>query len=183
MKKSISVLGVILVLLMLVSSASAAKFSLGGFAGLNLPLAQQDAKSGALFGAKGRILLLPLLGLEPNFSFAKYGGKDVEVRETTFPREGGDITSFGADIVFGSLSAMGKMKIYGLAGMNYNTYKREGVPDESGLGLAFGTGFEYFTTEMLSLEFRAKYHAIKLGDGGRVQLEFTGGLNYYFGSE
>jgi hypothetical protein len=183
MKKSISVLGMILVLLMMVSSASAAKFSIGGFAGLNLPLAQQDATSGALFGAKGRILLIPVLGLEPNFSFAKYGGKDIEVREKSYTRDGGDITSFGADLLLGSLSAMGKTKIYGLVGINSNTYKREGMSNESGVGLAFGTGFEYFTTEMLSLEIRAKYHAIKVGDGGRAHLELTGGLNYYFGNE
>lgn len=183
MKKSISVFGAILFLLMMVSSASAARFSIGGFAGLNLPLAQEDAKSGALFGAKGRILLLPFLGLEPNFSFAKYGGKDLEAGGKSWEREGGDITSFGADLLLGSLSAMGKMKIYGLAGINSNTYKREGISDESGLGLAFGTGFEFFPTEMLSLEIRAKYHPIKLGDGGRVHLELTGGLNYYFGTE
>jgi len=183
MKKSISVFGAILFLLMMVSSVSAAKFSIGGFAGLNLPVAQDDAKSGALFGAKGRILLLPFLGLEPNFSFAKYGGKDVEAGEKSWEREGGDITSFGADLLLGSLSAMGKVKIYGLAGINSNTYKREGFSDESGVGLAFGPGFEYLATEMLSLEIRAKYHAIKVGEGGRVHLEFSGGLNYYFGSE
>jgi hypothetical protein len=184
MKKSILVLGVILFLSIMVSSASAARFSIGGFAGLNLPLAQDDAKSGALFGAKGRILLLPFLGLEPNFSFAQYGGKDVDdVRGKSFAQEGGDITSFGADVVLGSLSAMGKIKVYGLAGMNYNTYKREELEDESGLGLAFGPGFEFFPTEILSLEIRAKYHAIKVGEGGRVHLEVSGGINYYFGSE
>jgi hypothetical protein len=165
------------------SIASAGKYSIGGFGGLNLPIAQDDAKSGVLFGVKGRILLLPFLGLEPNFTFAKYGGKDIEVQGNSYSREGGDITTFGADLLLGSLSAMGKTKFYGLVGINSNTYKREGVSDESGLGLSFGTGFEVFTTEMLSVEIRAKYHSIKLGEGGRAHLEFSGGLNYYFGSE
>jgi len=184
MKKSISVLAATLFLLMMISSASAARFSIGGFGGLNLPIAQDDASSGALFGAKGRILLLPFLGLEPNFCFAKYGGKDVDdVRGKSYTQEGGDITSFGADLVFGSMSSMGKTRVYGLAGLNSNTYKREKLEDESGLGVAFGTGFEFFPQEMLSLEIRAKYHAIKVGDGGKVHLEFSGGLNYYFGTE
>ncbi len=183
MKKSILVFGAILFLLMMATSASASRFSIGGFAGLNLPLAQEDAKSGAIFGAKGRILLRPFLGLEPNFSFAQYGGKDLEARGKSFTREGGDITSFGADILLGSLANMGRTKIYGLAGINYNTYKREGMSDENGLGFAFGPGFEFFPTEILSLEIRAKYHAIKVGDGGRVHLELSGGLNYYFGAE
>ncbi|MGB7062182.1 MAG: outer membrane beta-barrel protein [Candidatus Zixiibacteriota bacterium] len=180
------VICLIIVALFVASSSSvtlAGKFSLGAFGGLNIPLAQDDAKSGALFGAKGRVLLLPYLGIEPYFSFAEYGAKDVEVRGVSFAGKSGDITSFGADLVLGSISGMGKTKFYGLVGINSNTYKREGIPDESGLGLAFGSGLEFFPTEMLSLEFRAKYHPIKLGDGGRVHLELSGGVNYYFGPE
>ena len=180
------VICLIIVALFVASSSSVAlagKFSVGAFGGLNIPLAQDDAKSGALYGAKGRILLLPYLGIEPYFAFAKYGGKDIEVRDTSFTGEGGDITSFGADLVLGSISGLGKTRFYALVGINSNSYKREGIPDETGLGLAFGTGVEFFPTEMVSLEFRAKYHPIKLGDGGRVHLEISGGLNYYFGPE
>jgi hypothetical protein len=183
MKKILSVTMLVLFLLGISSVASAGKFSIGGFAGLNVPVAQDDAKSGALFGAKARILLLPFLGIEPNFSFAKYEGKDVEVREKSYPGEGGDITSFGADIILGTMSSFSKMKFYGLAGISTNTYKREKVSDESGLGLAVGTGFEFFPTEILSIEIRAKYHSIKIGDGGRPHLQLSGGLNYYFGIE
>lgn len=183
MKKLISIFGVILFLLMIVSSASARKFSIGGFAGLNLPLAQQDAKSGALFGVKGRVPLLPFLALEPNFVFAKYAGKDVEVRDKSFAQEGGDITSFGADLLIGSMSGMSKMKFYGLTGINSNTYKRTGFSNKTGLGWTLGTGFEFLATEILSLEIRARYHAIKVEEGGKGQLEVSGGLNYYFGSE
>lgn len=180
------VICLIIVALFVASSSSVAlagKFSIGAFGGLNIPLVQDDAKSGALYGAKGRILLLPYLGIEPYFSFAEYGGKDVEVREQSFAGKSGDITSFGADLVLGSMSGIGKTRFYGLVGINSNTYKREGIPDETGLGLAFGSGFEFFPTEMVSLEFRAKYHPIKVADGGRVHFEISGGLNYYFGPE
>ena len=183
MKKSISVFGVILFLLLIVSTASARKFSIGGFAGLNLPLAQQDTKSGALFGAKGRIPLLPFLALEPNFVFAKYAGKDVGVNEKMYTQEGGDITSFGADLLVGSMFGMSKVKFYGLTGINSNTYKRKGFSNETGLGWTLGTGFEFFPTGILSLEIRARYHAIKVGEGGKAYLEVSGGLNYYFGRE
>jgi opacity protein-like surface antigen len=165
------------------SVALAGEYSIGGFAGLNIPVAQEDASSGALFGIKGRIMLLPFLGLEPNFTYAKYGGKDVEVREQTYNREGGEITSFGADLLLGSLSGMGNTKFYGLVGVNSNNYTREGISDESGLGFALGTGLEFFPAEMISLEIRGKYHPINLGEGGRVHVEISGGLNYYFGGE
>jgi hypothetical protein len=183
MKKGISVLGAVFFILMMVSSASAKKFSIGGFAGLNLPLAQQDTKSGALFGAKGKIPLLPFLALEPNFVFAKYAGKDVEVNEKMYPQEGGDITSFGADLLIGSMFGMSKVKFYGLTGINSNTYKRKGFSNKTGLGWTLGTGLEFFATEILSLEIRTRYHAIKVEEGGKAHLEVSGGLNYYFGNE
>jgi hypothetical protein len=183
MKKSISAFCAVLFLLMIVSTASAGKFSVGGFGGLNLPLAQDDVKSGALFGAKGRVPLLPFLALEPNFLFAKYGGKDVEVRGKSYGQEGGDFTSFGADLLIGTMSSMSKIKFYGLTGINSNTYKRKGFSNETGLGWTLGTGFEFFPNEILSLEIRARYHAIKVKEGGKIHLEVSGGLNYYFGSE
>jgi hypothetical protein len=183
MKKTVCIALIVLFLLGISSVASAGKFSFGAFAGVNIPIAQSDAKSGVLFGAKGRVTLLPFLGLEPNFTSAKHGGKDIEVRETSFSRKGGNITSFGLDVIIGTLSSMSKMRIYGLLGINSNTYGGEGISDESGLGLALGTGLEFFATEFLSVETRAKYHPIKLGDGGRVHLELSGGLNYYFGGK
>jgi len=183
MKKAISVFGAVFFILMMVSTASAKKFSIGGFAGLNLPLAQQDAKSGALFGAKGRIPLLPFLAFEPNFCFAKYGGKNVDVRGKSYGQEGGDFTSFGVDLLIGLMSSMSKAKFYGLTGINSNTYKRKGFSNETGLGWTLGTGFEFLATEILSLEIRARYHAIKVKEGGKAHLEVSGGLNYYFGSE
>jgi hypothetical protein len=180
MKKVFCLAFVALLVVGATSVAFAGEYSVGGFAGLNIPIAQEDASSGALFGVKGRILLLPFLGLEPNFTYAKYGGKDVEVREESYTQEGGEITSFGADLLLGSISGMGNTKFYGLIGINSNNYTRDGIPDESGLGFALGTGFEFFPTEMLSLEIRGKYHPINLGEGGRVHVEVSGGINYYF---
>jgi hypothetical protein len=183
MKKIVGVSMMVLFCLSFSSVTTAGKFSIGAFGGMNIPIAQGDAKSGALFGAKGRIPLLPFLALEPNFVFAKYAGKNVDAREKSYPGEGGDITSFGADLLIGTMSGMSKMKFYGLTGINTNTYKRKGLSNKTGVGLTLGTGFEFFATEVLSLEIRTRYHAIKIDDGGRPHLEISGGLNYCFGKE
>jgi hypothetical protein len=181
MKKSIWVLGIILFLLIMVSSASATRFGIGGFAGMSIPLAQDDVKSGALYGAKGKIQLLPFLGLEPNFVYSKYGDKDFDDVGT---REGGSITSFGADLVFGNPVGFSRGRFYGLLGANANTLKRKGMDDQTQFGLSFGTGFEFLPTENLGIEVRAKYHGISLeGGGGRNNLELSGGLNFYFGED
>jgi len=183
MKKIVCVSMMVLLLLSVTSVASARKFSIGAFGGMNLPIAQGDTKSGALFGVKGRVNLLPFLAIEPNFITAQFAGKDLKVGEQTFARKGGNFTSFGADLIVGTMSSMSKMKFYGLTGINSNTYSRQAIKDETGLGLTLGTGFEFFPTGILSLEIRARYHAIKLGDGGRSHVEISGGLNYYFGKE
>ena len=181
MKKSISVFGAILFLLIMVSSASAARFGIGGFVGMNIPLAQEDVKSGILYGAKGRIPLLPVLGLEPNFVYSKYGDKELDNVGT---REGGTITSFGADLVLGNPIGFSRGRFYGLLGVNANTLKRKGHSDQTQFGLSFGVGFEFLPTEVLGIEARARYHGISLeGGGGRNNLELSGGLNYYFGED
>jgi hypothetical protein len=184
MKKSISMLGAILLLLMMVSSASAARFGIGGFVGINIPLAQEDVKSGILYGAKGRIPLVPVLAVEPNFVYSKYGDKDHDIGGQSMTREGGDITSFGADLVLGNPIGFSRGRFYGLLGVNANTLKRKGMENQTQFGLSFGAGFEFMPTDVLGIEVRARYHGISLeGGGGRNNLELSGGLNYYFGED
>ncbi|NIM97089.1 MAG: outer membrane beta-barrel protein [candidate division Zixibacteria bacterium] len=164
------------------SIAAAGKFSIGGFVGLNIPVGQQDVGNGTLFGAKGRIVLLPFLGIEPNFVFSEYGDKEHDVDGVTMTRKGGEMTSFGADAVVGTLSGFSQARFYGLVGVNSNTTKREGLADQTGLGVAFGAGIEFLPSNMFSLEVRARIHGIRLeGGGARNNLELSAGLNYYFG--
>jgi len=184
MKKSIPVFGAILFLLMMVSTASAAKFSIGGFAGVNIPLFQEDVKSGLLFGAKGRIAVLPFLGVEPNFVYSKYGDKDFDIGGLSMSRESGTITSFGLDLLLMTPGEFSRGRFYALLGVNSNSLKREGLADQTQLGLSFGTGFEFLPTDILGIEVRARLHGISLeGGGGRNNLELSGGLNYHFGKE
>jgi hypothetical protein len=182
MKKTLYVGILFLLLFSLPSIVYAAKYGIGAFGGMNIPVAQGDTKPGALYGVKGRIPLLPFLAVEPNFLVADFKGKDLTVQDTiSYAQEGGNFTSFGADLIVGTFSGMSKLKFYGLAGINTNTYKRKGMENKTGLGLTIGTGFEFFPTDIISVEIRSRYHPIKIGDGGRVHVEISGGLNYYFG--
>ncbi len=168
------------------SVATAGRFSIGGFVGLNIPIGQKDMGNGTLFGAKGRILLLPFLGVEPNFVFSEYGDKEHKnpITEEPMIRKGGKINSFGVDLVFGTFSGFSPARFYGILGINSNTFKREPFEDQTRLGLSFGSGIEFLPADVFSLEVRARVHAISLeGGGGRENLELTAGLNYYFGPE
>ncbi len=184
MKKTVCLSMIVFFLIGASPVLSAGRFSIGGFAGLNIPISQEDKGSGILYGAKGRILLLPFLGVEPNFVFSEYGDKDHDYDGVTDTRKGGDITSFGADLVFGTFSGFSKARFYGILGINSNTLKWEPFEDQTRLGLSFGTGIEFLPTDVFSIEVRARVHSISLeGEGGRNNLELTAGLNYYFGPE
>lgn len=181
--KKIICLGMLALFLVGTSSAAAAgKFSVGAFAGLNIPLIQEDVENGTLFGAKGRITVLPFLGIEPNLVFSTYGDQDHDVDGTTMTRKGGDVTSFGLDAVVGNFSGFSQARFYGLFGINSNTSKREGLPDQTRLGLALGAGIEFLPADVFGIEVRARIHSISLeGGGGRNNLEITAGINYHFG--
>ncbi len=65
------VLVALMCVMMLSTSGYAFRFSVGGFGGLNMPVAQEDTKSGTAFGAKARIPLMGSLAIEPNILFAE----------------------------------------------------------------------------------------------------------------
>ena len=172
----------VLLLFCLTSAVSAAKFSLGAFGGVNIPILQEDVSNGTVFGVKGRVMVMPFLGLEPNFVMSKYGDKDFDVLDQTMTRKGGDINSFGLDAVLGTFGGFSKARFYGLVGLNSNSMKRDGIPNQTRLGISIGTGMEFMAMDVLSIEVRARVHSISLeGGGGRDNVELTGGLNYYFG--
>ncbi len=181
--RKITYLGMaVLLLFCLTSAVSAAKFSIGAFGGMNIPIIQEDVGNGTVFGVKGRVMVMPFLGLEPNFVMSKYGDKDIDVLEQPMTRKGGDINSFGLDAVLGTFGGFSKVHFYGMAGVNTNSMKRDGIPDQTRLGVSIGTGVEFMAMDMLSIEVRARVHSISLeGGGGRDNVELTGGLNYYFG--
>jgi hypothetical protein len=184
MKKTLFLFMIVLFLAGASSVNAAGKFSLGGFAGINIPVMQEDVGNGTLFGAKGRVILMPFLGVEPNFVFSKNGDKDIkdDGGNVLGTREGGKVTSFGVDAVLGSFSGFSKATFYGLVGVNSNTLKKEGIPDQTRMGISFGTGVEFLPTEVFGVEVRARVHSISLeGGGGRNNLELTVGLNYHFG--
>jgi hypothetical protein len=181
--RKITYLGMaVLLLFCLTSAVSAAKFSIGAFGGVNIPILQEDVSNGTVFGVKGRVMVMPFLGLEPNFVMSKFGDKDIDVLDQTMTRKGGDINSFGLDAVLGTFSGFSKVRFYGLAGINSNSMKRDGIPNQTRLGISIGTGLEFMAMDVLSVEVRARVHSISLeGGGGRDNVEVTGGLNYYFG--
>jgi hypothetical protein len=95
MKKLIAVT---LLLLVAGNAYALTDLALGVYGGLNAPLAQQDTKSGAGFGAKVKIAPTPLLGAAAFFETRSFGEPEVTIFEgdpdlqQTLKTDGGKVT-------------------------------------------------------------------------------------------
>ena len=164
-----------------VTEALGSKIGLGGFAGMNIPVAQEDAGTSSLFGFKARLGLIPRLGFEAFFTKMSQGDADVEVWGKDMSMEGGSINSFGLNLILGSMSSDAGAHFHFAGGIGSYSLSKEGVPDESRFGYSFGPGLEIGLGKM-SIEISSKAHIIPLdGGGSRKNIGISGGLNYYFG--
>lgn len=187
------VLVALMCVIMLSTSGYAFRFSVGGFGGLNIPVAQEDTESGTAFGAKARIPLMGSIAIEPNIMFAKNGDASYDVEggwNETMTHEGGKYTSFGVDLVFGGIMGYKGLGAYGILGLSSSKFEKKGIPDLTKGTYWFGLGFEYGFTDQISLDIRGKAFIFPYKDesnpntddkGSRKNGLVTVGLNYYFG--
>jgi hypothetical protein len=157
------------------------KFSLGGFGGVNFPIVQEDSEIAGIAGFKARATFFPFLGVEPNFTYIRQGGITWDVEGTDMDREGGDLYSYGADLVLGSFDSVKEFYWYFIFGLYGNSMKRLGREDLSKFGLNLGFGLEILPSNVMGIDFRTKTQIITIDGGSRKNILVTAGLNYYFG--
>ena len=177
-------------LMLLNVSAMAFRFSAGAYGGLNYPVAQQDAKSGSVFGLKLRVPLTSFLAFEPNYTHLKNGDGEVNVEDgwnTTMTHEGGKYSTFGVDLALGGVSGFKGFHSYGLFGISSAKFAKQGIPDLTKSAYWVGLGLEFAFTDMISLELRGKTLIFPYkdevkdnGTGSRKNGIITAGLNVYF---
>jgi len=182
MKKKLVVILSLLLMAGVVSNAAGMEIGVGGFVGVNIPVVQDDASTRSLLGLKARLQLIPALGIEPFFTRLNQGDTSIEVGGKDMSRDGGSISSFGLNLILGSMSSEMGAHFHVAAGIGSYTIKREGVPNESRLGYNLGPGIEIGLRHGLSVEVSSKFHIITLeGGGSRKNIGISGGINYYFG--
>jgi hypothetical protein len=162
------------------SPALAVPIGIGAYGGLNLPIAQQDAESGSLLGAKLRIAVHPLIALEPSLTFFQQGDTEVDIAGQSMTLDGGKSTALGLNLVVGSAGPPDGLGFYGILGVASHATKQEGTEDQSRLAMNFGPGLEVGIAPGLALGLEARLHMISLdGGGARKNLGLSGGVIYY----
>lgn len=180
-KRTVFLSTIILFLLFLNFSWAEVKFSVGGFGGVNFPIVQEDSKIAGIAGFKARATFLPYLAVEPNFTYIRQGGITLDVGGVDMDREGGNLYSYGADLVFGSLESIKKFYWYFICGLYGNSMRRLGREDLNKFGFNLGVGLEILPSNVIGIDFRTKVQIITIEGGSRKNILVTGGLNYYFG--
>lgn len=187
MRKKLLVLCAVLLIAGSALAQSPAKFGVGAFGGVSIPVLQEDQGNGTEFGLKGRWGLGSLIVLEPYFSATKWGDPDpVDVGGGgTFDLgiAGSKVTSFGVDAVLGN--GVGKMGIapYFTAGIGSFKVKNDDTGfDHSSFGMTAGLGLGIGLTPQLGLDVRGKFVVMPQDpDGSKKAVGVVAGVNYTFG--
>jgi len=181
LRKFTVVLALAIIVVLVASPVHAARHSVGAFGGISIPLGMEDVKSSSLFGLKARFGLMPNIGIEPNFTVSNFGEGEADIYGEVQKRDGGDITSFGVDLVLGGTDGSMGLSLYGIGGLGSAKWSREGLDDISKLAYYIGMGLEYGIMPMMSLDVKAKTMILPNEGGTYKTLGVSAGLNLYFG--
>lgn len=159
-------------------SAHAAGVGIGVFGGVSVPILNDLSGQGTQFGIRVPVSVLPLLTVEPYYAQSGLG----EVEESfggpvTFTRDGGDLRSFGANVM---LSFGGPVRFYPFVGLGQFTLEREGAEDVEELGYNFGLGLGFDIPALIGLgaDIRGEFAMIPTEDTSQKFANVTAGLRY-----
>jgi len=175
----------VLVTLLLICSAAAVGQGLslgaGAFAGIDIPVAQDDQAQGATFGIRARVKAIPILTIEPNLRFTSYG--KASIAGISPDLDGSKITYFGVDGLLGAPFSAPGLNVFLVGGLGIYKIKRDQTGQDisksgfdGGLGIAIGVG------PKLSVDGRGLLTVVPTdGGGSKKSFVLIAGVNYSFG--
>ena len=156
------------------SLAHAGSIGLGAYGGMSFPVVQEDQSQGSIYGLRAPLSFTPLLSVEPFWSFSALGDQLVNIGGVDFTREGSDVTTFGANVMF---STHGPTRFYPYVGMGSVQFKREGQ-DETFTSYQFGLGFGFTPAPRFNLDFRGELQAAAKDEVSRKMANILVGVSY-----
>ena len=173
---------VVLFLLALSSSALAVgDIAIGPFFGMNMPLANKDAKSGSMFGFQAKFSPIPFVAGGLHFQSRKFGDPSETFFYGSDTKDGGKISSVGFDLYLGKTSGVGP-NFYFMGSIGSYSWKRDNQEKVSKTSYAVGPGLEIVLPVKVGIEGRALFEVVPTGDKGSWKniLWFLG-VNYHLG--
>ena len=157
------------------SSASVlTQLGVGAYGGVNIPIVQEDAGTGPLYGVRGRIGI-PYVTFEPAVTILHNGDPDVDVDGSTISLDAPEVTSYSFSALFGG-------SYYALAGIGWSAIDiPQGAGPSNEVTYVFGGGAE-IPAGPLAVDVSPRVFLIQTADNAsRKHVGILIGLNYYFG--
>lgn len=183
----VSLLAVLILVTAVGSAGAVVDFSIGPYFGMDIPIVNDMATSGSLFGIQGKAALTRSLALGAYFDSSSLGEvegilfeDDPDQFTDTLP--GGDTKSFGLAAYLGRFAAAPGFRMYFMGGVGTWKWQRDFTDDVSEIAWRFGPGAEVVLRNGLGIEARGMLQVVPLEDGGSVKsgIWFVG-LNYHTG--
>lgn len=172
MKRSLALLLLSLCVSAPMAHAQEMTIGAGAFGGYAVPLVQDDAGSGVMFGVRVPIGLSSMFTVEPYYMTSSLDEVSEELGGIEYTRDGFDMKSIGANVIlFGG-------KFYPFVGLGSYSLKRDGSEDIEELGWNFGLGLGLPVTEKIRLDVRGEIDMIVTDDTSRKFGGATAGLTY-----
>ena len=177
-----------LVLLACAGSAGAiVDISVGAYYGMDIPVVNDQATSGGMYGLQAKVSLLHSLGLGLYYTSSALGEVERtffegEPEEYTDSLEGGDVASYGLDAYFGTMSFVPGIKFYLVGSVGQWKWERDYTEEVSEVVWGLGGGAEFILPFGLGIEGRGTFRTVPTdGDGSLKSFVWFVGANYHFG--
>jgi len=175
MRKIVSIL--LLALVLSSGVAGAAGIGLGAFGGMSIPIVQDDAKMGPMFGLRLPVSVLPMLRLEPFWARTTLGDVDGTFAGLPYTRDGGKVSAFGLNAL---LATGGALRFYPYVGIGSYKLTREASDDRTEVGYDAGLGLGLSPLPGIEVDLRGEFAMISLGETSRKYANVTLGASYHF---
>ena len=179
MKKPI----LMIMLALMLAPGLARAVTIGGavFGGMSIPALQDDNKgNGSMFGVRVPVNFVPLITVEPYYASTSGSSTDYNAAGVSYTRDGIDLTSFGANVLFEFGTGI---RMFPFVGLSSNHMKRSGLDQsETGYDLGLGLGFK-LPLAGLGADIRAAGNVVTdpaTSDASRKWAEITIGVSYSF---
>jgi hypothetical protein len=155
---------------------------------MDIPLVNEEAGSGSLYGIQGRVTVLSWLGLGAHYQSSTYGditatfleGTPLEFESTL---DGGETTSYGLDAYLGNTGSIGGVNVFLVGSIGNWTWKTDYRDDISEMVFSVGPGIEVTFPFGLGLEGRGMFQIVPTdNDGSYKSFLWFIGANYHFGN-
>jgi hypothetical protein len=154
--------------------------TIGGavYGGTSIPAVQDDNNTGPMYGIRVPFNFVPLIAVEPYWAQTNGGSKDYTAAGVSYSRDGIDMSSFGANVLFTFGTGI---KMFPFVGLSSNHLTRSGL-DQTETGYDFGVGLGFnLPLAGLGADIRAAANVVTdpaTSDASRKWAEITVGVSY-----